>query len=96
MDSSNEKDSIMVTTVDNPVNPFTDFDQWFTTDMHLGHNTCGVLASLSKVSEDLTDALNEEAITNAINIMTSDEFGGIFIKVNKDSYNETGKVLPVP
>ena len=37
---------LMVTTVDNPYNPFTEFYEWLSFDIEKGYNTCGLLARL--------------------------------------------------
>ena len=88
-------DNIMVTTLDNPINPFTNFEEWLSTDIALGYNTCGVLARLAKVSEELSDTLNEEEIDSAMNEMTNGIFKGIFVKVSPESYKDDGTIVPV-
>lgn len=46
---------ILLTTKDNYVNPFVDFDAWFEEDVRLGHNTCGLLARLFVGSSNMSD-----------------------------------------
>ena len=82
-------DDVMVTTKDNPWNPFTNFDEWYAWDVSMGYNTCGILGRLAKTSRELPDSMNEEAIDEAIEKMTNGIFKGIFIKVTKDSYSNT-------
>ena len=60
-----EKDS-MLTTFDNPFNPFTEFDRWWKEDLLLGHNCCGLLASESNVSDIASDEVNDKAIIEAM------------------------------
>ena len=60
-----EKDS-MLTTFDNPFNPFTEFDRWWKEDLLLGHNCCGLLANESNVSDVASDEVNDKAITEAM------------------------------
>ena len=43
----------LLTTVDNPFDPFEQFDEWLVFDMQKGYNTCGLLARLTpEVSSD--------------------------------------------
>ena len=60
-----EKDS-MLTTFDNPFNPFTEFDRWWKEDLLLGHNCCGLLANESNVSDIASDEVNDDAIIEAM------------------------------
>lgn len=60
-----EKDS-MLTTFDNPFNPFTEFDRWWKEDLLLGHNCCGLLANESNVSDIASDEVNDKAIIEAM------------------------------
>lgn len=69
---SDAKD-FMVTTYDNPFNPFTQFDRWFKEDMMLGHDTCGTLARLANTSEIFSDEVNETETLRAIDEMISME-----------------------
>lgn len=50
----------MLTTYDNPYNPFTEFDRWFKEDMILGHDCCGTLARFAASSDILSDSVNEK------------------------------------
>lgn len=60
-----EKDS-MLTTFDNPFNPFTEFDRWWKEDLLLGHDCCGLLANESNVSDVSSDEVNDKAIIEAM------------------------------
>lgn len=60
-----EKDS-MLTTFDNPFNPFTEFDRWWKEDLLLGHNCCGLLANESNVSDIASEEVNDKAIIEAM------------------------------
>lgn len=58
-----------LTTFDNPYNPFDDFTQWFLFDVSKGYNTCGLIARLENVSEEMTEqeSFNEhERVINSI------------------------------
>lgn len=54
-----------LTTTDNPYNPFTQFDQWYTYDYDKGYMTCALVAKLAKTNDSLSDELNDEIIEDA-------------------------------
>ncbi len=56
----------MLTTVDNPYNPFDQFSEWYAYDTQKGHYTCELLARFAKTSDELTDEENSEEIHNAM------------------------------
>ena len=55
----------MLTTIDNPYDPFTQWDDWYKFDMVKGYDTCGYLARLAMTSPDYGDERNTEEIYNA-------------------------------
>lgn len=63
----------MLTTIDNPFNPFTDFIRWWKQDLILGHDCCGLLAKTSNVSDVASDEVNEKEIDLAMKQIVSDE-----------------------
>lgn len=73
--------SVMITTIDNPYNPFDDFKSWFAYDVSHGYNTCGYLARITKTSEQFTDFENSIEIENAIDEIIKHDFQNIYIKV---------------
>lgn len=56
----------MLTTVDNPWNPFTNYDEWYTFDNTHGYDTPGLLARISNSSIDLSDSDFESSINQAM------------------------------
>lgn len=71
----------MVTTVDNPFNPFTQFDEWLSFDQSSGYFTTEYLARLTLTSPDLSDADQSIAIENAIDEIVSENINGMYRKV---------------
>lgn len=60
--------SMWLTTVDNPYNPFLQWDDWYAFDMMKGYDTCGLIMSYAPCSEEnFTDKENEEQIEYACN-----------------------------
>jgi len=80
----------MLTTIDNPFDPFTQWDEWKRFDEDMKYFTCSYLARIAKTSDDLSDADNEKAIDDAINEIVSFNILGIYRKVFKKKENDTG------
>lgn len=57
---------VMLNTIDNPYDPFEDFDSWYEYDIRKGYYSCGLLARIAKTSDDLSDLDNLEEIERAI------------------------------
>ena len=49
------KKDVMLTTIDNPYNPFTNFDEWWAFDISHGYNTC---AYLSRIVDVFSENIN--------------------------------------
>ena len=75
--------NFMLTTVDNPYNPFEDFDSWFLFDVEKGYNTCSYLARITKISDDMTEKEENDAINQAIEEIIDHDFLNIYRKVYK-------------
>lgn len=71
----------MLTTVDNPFNPFTQFDEWRSYDERLGYGTLSFLARIVKTSDDLSEADQSLAIEQAIDEIVTINALGLYRKV---------------
>ena len=74
-------DKVRLTTIDNPFNPFTQFDEWFKFDEEAGYHSSSVLARLIHTSSELSEADQEEANSWAVSLMVDEDPLGIYIKV---------------
>lgn len=75
----------MLTTVDNPYDPFEQFDEWFLYDVEKGYNTCGYLSRIARTSDAMTDEENNAEIERAIDEIVKYDFRNIYKKVKKVS-----------
>jgi hypothetical protein len=57
---------VMLSTIDNPFNPFEDFNSWFLFDVEKGYNSCSYLARIAKTSNEFTEEEEAEEIERAI------------------------------
>lgn len=60
-------EQVMLTTIDNPYNPFTQFDEWYAFDHSKGYFSCEYLARIAVTSNEMSDEEVNEAINDAIN-----------------------------
>lgn len=74
----------MLTTVDNPWNPFTDFWQWDLWDRQHGYNTTSFLSRVVASSLELAQADQESAIDAAIDEIARENVSGMHVKVTRD------------
>jgi len=73
----------MLTTIDNPYNPFTHWDEWWVYDHAKGHCTCEYLARIVRTSDDLSDADQDQAIDDALDEIIRYNFIGIYKTVDE-------------
>ena len=71
----------MLTTVDNPFNPFEDFVSWFMFDVEKGYNSCGYLARIAQITDEMTEREVNEEIGRAINEILKYDFLNLYKKV---------------
>lgn len=76
-----------LTTMDNPYNPFDNFNSWYLYDMISGYDTSGYLARIARTSEQFTDEENEIEIERAIDEIMKYDFGGFYRKLVREEKN---------
>lgn len=73
----------MLTTVDNPYDPFTQFDEWFNWDEGAGYHSAAFLARVAQSSDELSDADQDQAIQDAIDEIVRENVMGVHKKVKQ-------------
>lgn len=73
----------MLSTIDNPFNPFKDFNSWFLFDVEKGYNSCAYLARIAKTSNEFTEKEEDEEIERAIDEIIKYDFMNLYIKVTE-------------
>lgn len=74
----------MITTYDNPYDPFTQFSDWFMFDMEKGYATCGYLARIAFLSDGMSEDEKDLEIEHAIDEIIKLDFMGIYKKVYRN------------
>lgn len=70
----------MLTTVDNPFDPHTQFESWNAWDIEQGYHTNAFLARLVQTSDELSDADHDLAIELAIDEAVEENVLGLYRK----------------
>ena len=79
----------MITTSDNPWNPFTQYDEWSAYDRQCGYKTERILAALTPDAPELSAAQNQYDINAAMDEMCNYQLTGSdakYIKVTIDDF----------
>ena len=77
------ENNCMLTTFDNPFDPFEQFTSWFMFDVEKGYNSCSYLARIAKLTDDMTDQEVSNEIERAIDEIIQYDFANIYKKVKK-------------
>lgn len=75
----------MLTTTDNPFDPFDQFDEWLSYDARAGYHTPAYLARVVTSSDSLSEADQALAIEQAIDEIVELNVLGIYKKVEKET-----------
>lgn len=73
----------MLTTIDNPYDPFEEFDKWYRFDTDKGYNSCSYLDRIAATSDQMSDEENDQEIERAINEIIKYDFMNIYKKVTQ-------------
>lgn len=79
---------IMLTTFDNPYDPFDDFVSWFLFDVEKGYYTCSKLARIARFSEDFSTIEDKMETERAIDEIINYDFLNIYKKVTRNVSKE--------
>ena len=82
-DETSGQPEYMLTTVDNPYDPFTQWDEWYSWDENAGYHTPGLLARITHTSADLSEADQHQAIQMAIDEIVQENVLGVSKKVKR-------------
>lgn len=70
----------LLTTLDNPYNPFVDFTSWYMFDCEKGHNTSSRLARIANLNSEMTQKERDEEMDRAMNLIVKFDFEDLYVK----------------
>lgn len=74
---------VMLTTIDNPYDPFDNWDDWYAYDEAKGYCSSGYVARIAKLSDELSDSEQDSLINDAIDEIVAMNPSGLYKKVQK-------------
>ena len=78
---------VMLTTFDNPFDPFDEFVPWFLFDVEKGYYTCSLLARIARNSEEFSTIEEKIETERAIDAIIDHDFLNIYKKVVRNVEN---------
>ena len=75
----------MLTTIDNPFDPFEQFTSWFLFDVEKGYDSCGRLMRIAKLEDDMTQKEIDEEVERAIDEIIKYDFMNVYKKVTNNT-----------
>lgn len=78
----------MLTTTDNPFDPFVEYEDWYAYDTRSGHHSASFLARIVFTSDELSEIDQRLIIEEAIDEIVRENVSGMFKKVTRE--------VPVP
>ena len=73
----------MLTTIDNPFDYFTQFDEWLLFDKQKGYNSCEKIARIAQLKDEMTSIEEDAEIERAIDEIIKYDILNVFKKVSR-------------
>lgn len=78
----------MLTTFDNPFDPFNQFVEWFQFDVEKGYYSSSLLDRIANVSDDMSEEEIDMEVERAIDEIIKHDFRNIYKKVKQSVKTE--------
>ena len=78
----------LLTTIDNPYNPFVDFSSWYMFDCEKGHNTSARLARIANIDCEMTQKEIDEETERAMNLIAKYDFEDKYVLGTEEQINK--------
>ena len=75
----------MLSTIDNPFNPFEQFTSWLMFDKEKGYDSSERLMRIAQITDDMSEVEEDEEIERAIDTLIKYDFTNTYKKVVKNT-----------
>ena len=79
---------VAITTLDNPYDPFNEFDKWFMWDINHGYYTASYLDHVARNSDEFGEELQARILESAIDEIIEIHGGGIYRKLVRNDHSD--------
>ena len=76
-------DRHMLTTLDNPFDPFNEFTSWYMFDCEKGHNTSSRIARLAQIDSEMSQKEVDDEMERVVNFIYDHDDEGKYVKVQE-------------
>ena len=87
--------NFMLTTTDNPFDPFNDFKAWYMFDCEKGHNTSARLARIANIDDEMTQKEVDDEMDRAMDLIVKYDLEDKYIKVEEEQTEIAEKATEV-
>ena len=74
-----------LTTIDNPYDPFENFDEWFAFDVEKGYYSCSRLMRIAKLQDNFSEVETNNEIARAIDEIIKYDFTDMYQKAEMET-----------
>nr|DAQ77779.1 MAG TPA: hypothetical protein [Caudoviricetes sp.] len=79
---------VLVTTVDNPINPFVDFEGWMNLDIAMGYDTCSLVNQMFMGYDNMSDEDQAIEYARMIRDLFAHDPLGVYTLAKRPSWRE--------
>lgn len=83
------ENNYLLTTKDNPYDPFDQFNLWFMYDIEKGYYSCARLARVARIADDMTPQEEDAEILRAIDSIIANDCLDIYARASKKVETKT-------
>lgn len=83
--------AIFVTTLDNPFDYWTQFDDWNAFDTEKGYNTCSYIARIANTSSEMSEKDYEDEVNHAVDEILRLNLTGNYVKTVQNEAQDNKK-----
>jgi len=95
LSSTNSNGDLMLSTLDNPYSPFTQFSEWYEFDTAHNYNSLNYLARIVKDSHELSEVDQLLALEMGIDEIIELNILGIYVKVTPSTFKDRSKEINI-